>query len=106
MSLRFVRSLEADEYAELTSTFKTSKDIRLVHRCHAVLLSADGWRVPKIAELLHVDQATIHRWLDRFEAGGVQALVIEWGSTQPGPAFGHPLGYHGNSKRLATMRSR
>jgi transposase len=32
-------------------------------------------RVPKVAELLHVDQSTVHRWLDRFEAGGIEALV-------------------------------
>lgn len=83
MRPRFVRPLTADERAELTDTFKSSKDVRLVHRCHAVLLSADGWRVPKIAELLHVDDGTVLRWLDRFEANGPQGLVIEWGSGRP-----------------------
>jgi transposase len=83
MRLRFVRPLKADEYAELSATFKTSQDVRLVHRCQAILLSADGWRVPKIAALLQVDQATVHRWLDCFEAGGVQALAIVWGFGRP-----------------------
>jgi transposase len=83
MHLRFVRPLKADEYAALTDTYKASKDVRLVHRCHAILLSADGWRVPRIAELLLVDQATVHRWLDRFEVDGIRGLVIEWGSGRP-----------------------
>ncbi|HOG46348.1 MAG TPA: helix-turn-helix domain-containing protein [Anaerolineae bacterium] len=80
---RFVRPLKADEYAQLTHTFKTSKDVRLVHRCQAILLSADGWVVTKIAELLRVDQSTIHRWLDRFEADGVQGLRIQWSPGRP-----------------------
>jgi transposase len=86
MRPRFVCPLKADEYAELTGTFKTSKDVRLVRRCHAVLLSADGWRIPKIAELLRVDDATVHCWLDCFEAGGVQGLIIEWSPGRP-PAW-------------------
>jgi transposase len=32
-------------------------------------------RVPKVADLLRVDQSTVHRWLDRFETGKVEALV-------------------------------
>ncbi|MCL6431870.1 MAG: helix-turn-helix domain-containing protein [Anaerolineae bacterium] len=83
MRARFVRPLTADEHAKLTDAFKNSKDVRLVHRCQAILLSADGWRVPKIAELLDVDDATVHRWLDRFEATGVQGLAIVWGSGRP-----------------------
>lgn len=86
MRPRFVRPLKSDERSQLTETFKTSKDVRLVHRCQAVLLSADGWRIPRIAKLLHVDDATVHRWLDRFDAGGVQGLSITWGSGRP-PAW-------------------
>lgn len=80
---RFVRPLKANEYVELTETYKTSKSIRLVHRCQAILLSADGWTVPKIAELLRVDQSTVHRWLDRFETEGIRGLRIQWGSGRP-----------------------
>jgi len=76
---RFVRPLSAEELAELTRTYKTSSDATLVRRCHAVLLSAEGKRVPEIARLLHVDQSSVHRWLDRFEAGGLAGLATEWG---------------------------
>jgi len=50
------------------------------------LLSADGWAVPKIAELLRVDHATIHRWLDRFAVEGIAGLTIQWSNGRP-PAW-------------------
>lgn len=83
MPFRYVRPLEPTERAALTHRFKTSADVRLVHRCHAVLLSADGWPVPKIAALLQVDQSTVHRWLDRFQARRVAGLAIQWGTGRP-----------------------
>ena len=70
MPLRYVRELTADERAALTELYKSSPVAAVVRRSHAILLSADGWAVPQIAGLLRVDQATVHRWLDRFEAAG------------------------------------
>ena len=61
----------------MTETYRSSADADLVRRCHAVLLVGDGMHAPLVADLLHVDQSTIHRWLDRFEAGGLEALVTE-----------------------------
>ena len=78
MPLTFVRELTAAERVALTDLYKTSADTRLAHRSHAILLSADGLSVPKIAELLRVDQATVHRWLDRFAGEGIDGLVIAW----------------------------
>jgi len=54
-----------------------------VHRSHAILLSADGWTVPKIAELLRVDQAIVHRWLARFAADGLTGLSTFWSNGRP-----------------------
>jgi transposase len=84
--LGFVAELSAAEQAALTELYKTSQEGALVRRCHAVLLSADGWAVPKIAELLRVDQATVHRWLDRFAAAGVAGLSTQWSNGRP-PAW-------------------
>ena len=41
---------------------------------------------PEIAELLRVDQSTVHRWLDRFEADGLAGLSTEWSDGRP-PAW-------------------
>ena len=84
--LRHVRELTAHERAALTELYKTSPVVELGHRSHAVLLSADGWAVPRIGELLRVDQATIHRWLDRFEAAGLAGLSTQWSDGRP-PAW-------------------
>ena len=86
MPLRYVRELTAQERTALTELYKTSPVVELVHRSHAVLLSADGWRVTKIAELLRVDQSTVHRWLDRIEADGLAGLSSHWSDGRP-PAW-------------------
>lgn len=77
MSRRLARPLTTEEQTALTETYRASSDADLARRCHAVLLFADGMPVPKVAELLRVDQSTVHRWLTRFEVGGIDALVTE-----------------------------
>lgn len=47
------------------------------------LLSADGRSVPQIADILRVHQSAVHRWLDRFEQGGVEGLVTVWSQGRP-----------------------
>lgn len=83
MPLRYVRDLTAQERAALTESYKTGAEIAVVHRSHAILLSADGWRVTQIAELLRVNQSTVHRWLDRFEADGLAGLSSQWSAGRP-----------------------
>jgi transposase len=83
MRKRFVRPLSVEERDDLTAKYKANSDASLVRRCHAILLSADGKSVPEIAKLLLTDQSSVHRWLDRFQAGGVLGLVTEWGPGRP-----------------------
>jgi transposase len=83
MSRRLACPLTDEERTALTETYRSSTDADLVRRCHAVLLFADGMPVPKVADLLRVDQSTVHRWLDRFEAGGVDALATEQRDGRP-----------------------
>ncbi len=81
MRRRVLPPLSLQDQLELTQTYRTSRDARLVRRCQAVLLAAEGQPVPAIAALVRVDQSTIHRWLDRFEVDGVTGLVPR---TSPG----------------------
>lgn len=83
MSPRLARPLSTEEQTALTETYRGSSDADLVRRCHAVLLIADGMLVPKVANILRVDQSTVHRWLDRFESGGVDALATEHRDGRP-----------------------
>src|SRR3954471_10445844 len=47
---------------------------RVSERMHAVLLSARGYDVGQIASILEYDEATVRRWLERFEAEGLEGL--------------------------------
>jgi transposase len=88
MRRRFVRPLSAQEREEVTRLNRASTSAELVRRCHAVLLSAEGQPIPTIAHLLRVDQSVIHRWLDRFEAGGVAALAPQERAGRPPRWYG------------------
>jgi transposase len=83
MHRRYVRTLTVEEQDELTRMYRTSRDANVVHRCHAVLLSAEGLSVPDTARLLGVNPSAVHRWLDRFEEGGVLGLVTVWSDGRP-----------------------
>jgi transposase len=83
MRRRYIRELTPGQYRELTHTYQQCEDVALVRRCHAVLLSADGRSVPQIADILRVHQSAVHRWLDRFEQGGVEGLVTVWSQGRP-----------------------
>jgi transposase len=83
MRPRFVQDLMPAEHEALVGTVRNSMDATLVRRCQAIVLSAKGETVPTIAALMGVDASTIHRWLDRFEAGGIGALVTIWSDGRP-----------------------
>lgn len=83
MTRRLARSLTAEEQAALTERYRSSADADLVRRCHGVLLIADGLGVPKVAELLRVNQSTVHRWLDRFERAGLGSLETQHRDGRP-----------------------
>lgn len=47
---------------------------RVSERMHAVLLSARGYDVAQIASILEYDEATVRRWIERYEAEGLEGL--------------------------------
>src|SRR5580658_1223861 len=53
----------------------SSADVRL--RAHLILLLADGYTWALIASVLFCSTATVARWKERFESGGVEALLRE-----------------------------
>lgn len=83
MRPRFVHEVTPTEQNALVGTARQSKDASLVRRCQAILLSAKGETISTIAALMGVDTSTIGRWVDRFEAGGIGALVTEPSSGRP-----------------------
>lgn len=71
----FVHPLSAAERVELEHRYRTTNDADTRTRCHAVLLSAAGHSPPEIARLLFMAPMSVRRWITRYEAGGVAALV-------------------------------
>jgi transposase len=53
----------------------TAADVRL--RAHIILLLSEGRAWSLIATMLFCSTATIARWKDRFESGGIEALLEE-----------------------------
>jgi transposase len=59
---------------------------RLVERARMIWLAHQGWWVPEIADELRIAQATVRRWLKRFNEKGVAGL-------DDGPRTGRPATY-------------
>jgi transposase len=66
------------EHHQLESTFKTTPDPRLQHRCQAIWMAARGRRHRHIAADLSVSPRTVQRWLNASHAGGLEGLHIRW----------------------------
>jgi transposase len=77
----FVRSLSRVERNRLASILRQPPNVKVFLRAKAVDLSARGWKVPEIAELVQRDRSVVSRWLHRFEEEGIESL---WPRKSPG----------------------
>jgi transposase len=64
--------LSPEEHALLEQTRRTRP--QLAERCHYVLLNAQGWSVPQIAQRLDRNEHTIRTWLKAYRRAGLQGL--------------------------------
>lgn len=71
---RFVSALSEEGQRQLEGLWRTGHSHRVRQRAHAVLLSAKGYTLDQIADVLAVDRDAVSRTLDRWERGGVMAL--------------------------------
>src|ERR1044071_2936815 len=68
-----VRPLSEQERTELKRGARREVG-RVSERMHAVLLSARGYDIAQIASILEYDEATVRRWIERYEAEGLEGL--------------------------------
>ena len=61
-----------EETAQLEQARRTRPEI--AERWHDVLLNAEGWSVPHIAQRLDRNEHTIRTWLKAYQASGLQGL--------------------------------
>jgi transposase len=64
--------LSPDAYTRLEQTRRTQP--QLAERCHSVLLNAQGWSVPHIAQRVDRNEHTIRTWLKAYRAEGLAGL--------------------------------
>ncbi len=69
----YVRELEEREQERL-ERWAQSADDDLCHRAKIILLSAQGYRVPEIGELLGAHPANLRKWIHRFNETSCQGL--------------------------------
>ena len=55
-------------------------------RAHAILLSAKGYKIPQISQVLEIERRAVSRWIDSWEAQGVLGLYDNPRSGRP-PIF-------------------
>ena len=74
MSPVFVRTLTADERKALSRLIRSERDARIVRRAQMIRLSAEGITTPKISALWDVNDQTVRRTIQRFQAEGLAGL--------------------------------
>jgi transposase len=68
-----VRPLSEQERTELKRGARREVG-RVSERMHAVLLSARGYDIAQIASILEYDEASVRRWIERYESEGIEGL--------------------------------
>lgn len=70
-------SLSEAQRKRLLVMLRTHRDARVCRRAQIILWLADGWSWSEVQGGLYCSRRTIARWKERFEQGGVDALVEE-----------------------------
>lgn len=73
--MRYIQ-LNQTEKETLENAFKSHSKSHFRRRCHALLLSNEGWEVKAIAELYHIRTRSIYTWMDRWRDMGIVGLMI------------------------------
>ncbi len=71
---RFVRSLTAAETRRIAELFRSAPQPRVRRRANSIRLSALGYTVTQISEVVGCTRQTVRNCFDYFESGGVDAL--------------------------------
>lgn len=75
-----VHALSTEEMVALEELYRQTKDANVRSRCQMILLSNEGQSPPQIAEQVRFHRRTVTRYIQRYEAGGIDGLL-----TRPRP---------------------
>ena len=68
-------TLSKEKIAELENFHRSLRDKRQADRVKAVIALSKGWSAAQVAEILLFDQKTSRHYFDRYQKGGLQALL-------------------------------
>ena len=79
----YVRDLDETEEERL-QRWSTTNDKELGRRARIVLLSAKGYRIPEIAQILQAHPANLRKWIHRFNRQSCEGLTsVRSGGAKP-----------------------
>jgi transposase len=73
-SMKFVKPLSPDDITQLKALSKTSTTFRMRQRAHAMLLSAQGYKIDLLADIFDVERDTMRPWMNNWEGSGIVGL--------------------------------
>ena len=68
-------TLSKEKIAELENFHRSLRDKRQADRVKAVIALSKGWSAVQVAEILLFDEKTSRHYFDRYQKGGLQALL-------------------------------
>jgi transposase len=80
---RFIKTLTKTERQETEKLYRRGPNNRIRKRAQAIRLSAMGYTVAQISEILGCNRQSIHNWFDLFEGQGRQGLYEKSRSGRP-----------------------
>ena len=72
--MKFVSTLSETDQSDLTAVYRSGPSHRQRQRAQAVLLSAQGYTLDQLSQIVQSDPATISRWLDQWREEGLSGL--------------------------------
>jgi len=75
--------LSAKELAALEELYRQTKDTDVRSRCQMILLSNEGRSPPQIAQRVRFHRRTVTRYIQRYEAEGIEGLLTRPRSGRP-----------------------
>ena len=73
--MKFIPALTEVDQVSLEAVHHTAKTHRQRQRAHAVLLSAKGFTLEQLADIVSVDRDTVSGWLNLWQERGLDGLA-------------------------------
>ena len=81
--MKYATPLTPEMKQMLQEMWRNHPILRCRQRAHGILLSARGYRIPQIAQILEVERRAVSAWIDNWETCGLFGLYDQARSGRP-----------------------